>query len=554
MSTEVQTVDVEDELPPVVETKPVKNGKKPRSDDKDKDDESSDEPKAAKASTAMSPVLREIQQTEEKALRDWILGFGLAENAFKVVVSRRYPKMAFDKTTGREIKVNGHLETVYEFIDDEHLKSRHGGGTFTVQVHSKDAGGRWKYLKQRDIEIAGDPRTDNLPHTMADEKAAPAPSSAPPAESPTIIQRAFDTLEKQIDRAHQASAPPPPPQDLTAILDLMKATLAQRDAEIGELRRSLTELQQREPPKDEIKDKLLGSLIDGESGRITAIRTQHESEIRMMKESAVENERRLRDGFERDRTAIVQSHERELQSLKTSNEVTLSAIKTSFETQTKILEGQVKQLERQVDRLEAENKELRAKKEKGVIEMVKDMREIKEAFSDEEDEKEETTFDKIAGMIANPDTLRFAQGLITKTPPGAAPGVPVATPPRPVPRYKKQIVQMPDGTKMQLNEDGSLQGPVKKKPVVPGQVDIPEVPPEQVAMAVSFLEQAFGKQTPPDEVATSVRMMIPAETSHAIAAVGIDTFMNKVAKLPPTSPLATQKGRVWVREVAKLLT
>ena len=80
-------------------------------------------------------------------------------------------------------------------------------------------------------------------------------------------------------------------------------------------------------------------------------------------------------------------------------------------------------------------------------------------------------------------------------------------------------------------------------------------PPEskEVAMAVAYLENALGRGVKPEQVATSAAKLIPPATVQWIKEVGIDRFLQAVAAEKPSSPLVTQHGRTWIRQVAQLL-
>jgi hypothetical protein len=93
-------------------------------------------------------------------------------------------------------------------------------------------------------------------------------------------------------------------------------------------------------------------------------------------------------------------------------------------------------------------------------------------------------------------------------------------------------------------------------PAQPGQVEeqpIPAIAPATVKIAVEFLESAFRNGQDPAEVATSVRSMVPTDVLTAIKQLGIDGFLEKVARLDSTSPLANQAGRNWTRKLGKAL-
>ena len=134
----------------------------------------------------------------------------------------------------------------------------------------------------------------------------------------------------------------------------------------------------------------------------------------MVKENAVEDLKRARDAFERDRQDFRNAHERELALVKSSYETQLAtarssfetqlaAAKSSFETQQKLAEAENRRLDKDNSELRVEVKDLRAKKEKSVLEMAKEMKTIKEAFEGEDDGSGGGVGEKLAEAAMNPD-------------------------------------------------------------------------------------------------------------------------------------------------------
>jgi hypothetical protein len=76
---------------------------------------------------------------------------------------------------------------------------------------------------------------------------------------------------------------------------------------------------------------------------------------------------------------------------------------------------------------------------------------------------------------------------------------------------------------------------------------------DEVKLAVAFLEAAVPGGKKPDEVARSASALIPRHVMTYIRETGVDTFINAVASSKTGSPLSTQHGRTFVRDVAKFL-
>ena len=551
----MSTIEIqhEDDVPPValpepdkvngaVEAKP-KRGRPPKAEADSNGEERGERPLPT---DKLSKPLREVQLAEDVALADYIRSLGIHDTDARFVVHRLEPTFVTDPQ-GRRVKMDGFIRNYDEPVTEQKLQENHGGGKYKIKIMTKDKDGRYVFFKSRNIDLVGDPRIDDVPrNTAIIEPKGAAPAG--PGEPTSVVNRAMDVLERELGRANERAAAAPAVVSGVdpAAIEILKETLRRRDDELAQLRQEIVAMRNTPPPRDEIKDKLLGSLIDGESGRITALRATHESEIRQLKEQNVDLERRLRDGFDRDRAAMLASHEREFATMKASHELTLAMNKQSFETQVKVLEGQIRSLERDNTELRADIKELRAKKEKTIIEQVKELEVIKDALGLDE-KGESSVADKIVDAISNPETIQAVQHIIRGPGPAAPP--PVAAQPAPP---RRLIIKAPDGSMVAREPNGELR-PVKKR-VAPGEVEVPVVPPDQVERAMAMLTTAFGTGKDPTEVAQTLRMVnIPAEIRGAIETMGIDAFMAKVAKIPQGHPFTTQEGRNWVRKVAKAL-
>ncbi len=540
MESEITTTTEIETPPPIAVTEP--NGEGPKEIRPGKDDK---EGKPRGLTFATKPI-RDMQVKEDGDLAAWLEGLN-AENAdIRIELARVEPEQAVDPATGKMVKCNGHLKSYTRLIDEEFIQAKHGGGKYRLIVKKKDDKGRFQYFKAKDIEIGGDPRLDDVHRNMGPQIAQAAPPAA--GEDKSLVNKAFSVLETQLEQARNATAPDRSGIDpgLQMVIDTMRAQLSQRDHEMAELRKEIAAARNVKPEVDPIKDKLLSSMIDGNSGQIEALRLRTESEIRMLKEVAREDEKRLRDQADRDRAEMRQSHEREIAMLKSSHDNALAALRHSLEMQSKMQEREIRVLERDNTEMRGEVKTLREKKDKSIIEQVKDMQAIKEALGlDEDDDKDKGTMDKIMDVIANPGTMEFAKGLIGK------PAAPVAPPVQ----HKPQIV-LKDGRPHSLEANGTLR-PVRKKSEAgsapPGEPQMPEIDPAVLSSTVNFLERAYEGQKDPEVVAQSIKPTIPEAILVAIRDHGVDVFMSKVAKLPSTSPLSNQDGRNWVRKLGKAL-
>lgn len=556
MSTTETTIE---ETKPIEETPPPVNGeaKEPPRDAKPppkrKPDEGEDP--AVRGSAKLSRPLQELQTTEDQALADWIRSLGVGESDIKIAVARTHPETAVDPKTGRVMTVKGHLQNYSTFIDEEFIQQAHGGGKYQLTIKRKSPkGGGYDYVKGKTIDIAGDPRTDNLPRIVVEDKAQAAPAAST-AEPPSVVMKAMDIMRDELE-AQRSRPLTSPPQDTDALramfqsmIDSLGEQLQKRDAELAQMRQALIDARNVKPAEDPFREQMLRNLLDGDSQRVQQIRLSHETEIRTLKENQREEERRIRDAADRDKAYLLQAHERELATMKTSHEIALSAAKTSYEVNIKVLEQRNHMLDRELDQMRTELKELRAKKEKTLVEQVKDIQTIKEALDIDGDGKEQGLADKFADFITNPEAIHAVGSVIRG--PGAAPpqAAPAAAAQQPA-RKKREIVKS-NGQAFVRETDGSLV-PVKRRPVAETG-EIPQLPADQVQRAVGLLETAFRNGQDPNVVASSAKGLVSNEILQALLEIGPDVFMSKVANLQPGSPLANQEGRNWVRKVAKAL-
>jgi hypothetical protein len=533
----------------------------------------------------LSPTMTQIRNEEERSLKDWLDGLGQV-GAFKVQLRREQPKHV--RVNGRDVKTEGFLETYDHSIDEEFIQREHGGGTYAIRVTRRGPTGSFKYEPglHRTITIAGDPSLERLPSSTP---AGPTPVAAPAPEGLGFVKETFGVLKGEIERLHERSERKEPvvPRGIDPaiqlMLDQMRRDAERRDKEMAELRAELTQARNTKPPEDAFKDKLLGSMIDGESGRIATVRMTHESELRQVKDAALEEHKRRDDRHERDVATLRAGHERELAAMRAGYEREIAALRQTHEVtsatstqannlQVKILENDNKRLERELDSLRTEIKDLRSRKDKTIIEQVKDIETIKNAL--DLDSGDKTNFDKMLEVISSPAAAEFVNRVVgggkdAAAAPGAAqPAVPGRAAAGPT------LVQAGDGKKYWHVTDGKGGAhlvPAKKKPkVIPATVNpdgtvatpelvLPEVDPQRVTFVVDYLERAFAGRQDPEVVAQSGRTAVPEEiltwirTHDTDQVSGVDLFMAKVAKLPGTSPLLSQAGKNWLRKVGKAL-
>ena len=509
----------------------------------------------------MPKPMKAIRDSEATSLKEYLDSLGL-QGSVQVAVHRTEPR--FIRVSGQEVKIEGHLDTLDEFIDEGYLKERWGGGTYALTIKSRADTGSYQYAGHRTVKISGPPRWDGEP-----EVKQPAAPPANTGESPHLVKEVMGFLTKQLDQARKPDEIPPAVQ---VLLEQMRQDAARRDRELEQQRGELRAAQNKEPPVDPIKDKLLGSLLDGESGRITALREQHASELRQTKELHNAEIQRIearhdrtisdmRSSHEREIATIKQTYENQIAALNNSHQVSLGAAKATADIMAKTQEQAIKGLERELETARKERDSLRDKKDKPILEQLKELNDLKEAMG--AGEGDATTVDRV--MQALPAVAETVGGIVAQARGGGQAAVQAQQQANIVQHQQRgpRVVANPR-TGQRFIQEGNRLVPARKRPEVitneaGAPVEAPVVDPASLAMLVNQMEQAFRRDEEPRIVAQTGRTVVPADILEWIrqndteASSGLELFMQKVAKLASTSPLSSQAGRNWLRKVGKAL-
>lgn len=574
-----EAAEVDAETPPApAKADPVASGKK--ADKKLKRAEEALVADTRAPRTPPSPEMTKLRNAEDQTLRELIENFGQA-GSFRIGVKRRKPEEVRDPATGMLVTTAGHLTTLEEIIDEDWLLNKYGGGVYELTFRRRDARGSFVHAGSRTVTIAGSPNLVELPRSVTVPGAAgPAPA---PAESGKFVDKALDMMGKQLERAQDRADAPRGTGASDALLTMMQKQLDQSNARYERLDQQLRDLSNKppevKPPEDTAQSRMLDKLIDQDTARLTAARMQHDSEIRMLKESALAEDKRLRDVAERDKQMMQIAHERELTSLrmsfdstmtahKSSYDTQLQAAKSSYDTQMRMSDAENRKLTGDIAELRAEVKELRAKKDKSILEQAKELEAIKDAIGGDSEEK--STADKVMDMVTNPDVFGAVAGMFSRNKPAEA------APQQAAPK-QPQILMAPGGKRFTVGPDGQLY-PLKRikaapppggqgvapaaasgeetgeeAPPAPAPVPIPTVDPADLQKVIAFFESAYTGGQAPDVVAQRIRPYLTEEILTFTRDHGVDALLSKVARLPGSSPLAVQDGRNWIREVGKLL-
>jgi hypothetical protein len=547
-------VDADD---PVVFVAPLENADDAA--EKTQDARTVKRPAAPPQAEKASPVVQAIRNQEDLSLKEYLDSLG-SQGSYKVNITRELPRSI--RVNGKEISTEGHLDTVDCNADEEYIKREFGGGKYKLRIMKKNGKGSFLFEAHRTVTIAGDPNTDRLPNAQA----AAAPSLAQDNGGPTILKEVLGVMNTQLERAQAAQQPRGIDPAVQQMIEQMNRQSDQREKQMAALQARIDAMSNQKPEVDPLKDKMLNSLMDGNAGHVEALRIRQESEIRQLKESAHQDLARVQDRHDRDVSAMRASHELALASVKASydreiaamrhlQQVTEQATGASQGIQVTTLTRDIARLERDNTELRQEVRELREKKDKPLLEQMKDMNAIKEALGVDEG-GEKSGLDKLADLLTNPEAVATVAGIFQKKEAAPAPVQAIALKPRIVQSRttRDRFVQQPDGQLI----------PVKKIPKVVTQEDgsqlvLPDIPPEQVAIVIQYLERAFSAGQEPVIVAQSGKAILPADILSWIQGNdndhtnGVDLFLSKVAKLPSTSPLASVLGRNWVRKVGKAL-
>lgn len=578
MATEVvTTIEETHQLPPatvdVAETKAKKKDKAEKVEAKtdvkvETKTDPDDAPEATtKGTVKMSPEMTELRRGEDKTLKDLLESFGAATN-YKCRITRLWPE--FVRVGGNQISTKGFLEWVEgEPIDETWLQNRHGGGRYELHFKKRNEKGHWVFGGQITVPLAGTPNTDHLPGAGQPDSVPHVAGKDSNQENPSIVKDVITLMKDQVDKAEARAERAGKGGGVDdAMIAIFREQLSARDHELAQLRNTINDLMIRltKPPEatreEKLQERLLDKMIDQDTARLQAVRQQYESEIRTIKESHIADISRIRSELERDRANATASHERELSlvrqqydnvitTLKSSHEVQLQAAKSSFETQTKIMESENRKLDKELDRLQDEVKELRAKKDKTLLEQVKEINGLKDALGVDE-AAEQSTGEKIIEAVTNPEAIAAVSSLFQKGQAAAAAPAVAAAQAKP----KRQVVKDANGQKFIL-ENGQLR-PAKRPPppgTPPEVAALPPMDPGEVQRVVTYLESAVTNGADPVTVVQSFGAHVPDAVKTAIRDLGgVDQFLVKVAKLPSSSPLlANQAGRNWCKKLGKAL-
>ena len=493
-----------------------------------------------------------IQSDAEEALYDWLSNFG-AMGEMKVALHRRHPK----KYKG--VQVAGLIQNYEEPVSQEDVQSEHGGGKYQIVVQqkkpNKNGNPQWKYAGARTFEIAGPPRVDPLLHAEDeddDEAAPPTHGDGPVGQAMNMMARMAERAEDRAARAEGRGG---------GDIEMMRLMLAPLQAQVAELTTQLAAKDQQvislisKPADNTVQDRVLGLMESKEvahGNAIETIRANHDSEMRQLRDFNREEIRRREDRFMGELAARDAAHAREVETLRTATAQAMDSQRLGFEMRIDGLKETIKRLEREVSSKDTELTTLRAQKQQGPLEQIQNLVTLKQGMEalvpTGSDEPTKSGWERAAETIMNSP---LAEGVAARLA-GAAGGPPQEEMVQ-VRAPDGRIVQVPASYIAQMQAQRAAAAAQMEEAEGAQQEAGPQLDDADVARAVQFVEAAYRNGTDAETFARSARHMIPAGILAYLKQVGVDPFLNNVAKLEDGSPLATVQGRMYVRRVAKFL-
>ena len=527
-------------------------------------------------SAKLSP-LKEMKLQDEASLKTWLDQLG-ATQAIKTYVKRVEPKFF------QGVKCSGEVMVVDGSFDSDELREQHGGGTYTIAVHRINKKGEYEHFQTRRLEIVGDPNLDGLfAATASKQRPQQQPAGGGDAVATAALGMVKEIAASATARADRAERDRDRSPGIDhALLERMQSPLLKQIEELHKDRRALEErlnALMNKKPDAAFEQTLLREYQASENTRLEAIRTRHESEIRMLQEGHRQDTERLHASYRDQLQASERAHEREIdnlrrshdaltQSMKQGADVSTISLKTSLEAQIEAQKQNVLRLEREVTKQDQELAVLRAQKVKTPIEAMGELAQMKEHMEDlglvggDKEGGETSPWERVVGAVMqSPIAQSIGQRLAT------------AQPMNPQQQQQAQLQQalqqMPVGQPMTLppwaggytvvkQADGQIvrmQTPPRKRKKTAKQKRAAQLKldPKEVARIVGFIETAINNRTPPEAFAASARVMLTAPVMQALKLKGVDWFLRNVAQLSENSPLATQAGINWIRQVGRIL-
>lgn len=521
------------------------------------------EAKLATRPTANESLVRneeaEMDLADSRDMRAWLESIGSGQDV-NIRLVRKAPRV------WEGVPIEGGIETYPHFIDEDFIKERFGGGLYQLIVQARNAKGQMQYKASRQVKIAGIPKLDEFGAMTGigqgngnGSKAVNVPGGN------DLASQALAMTQKQLEQAQARADDRGNRNGLDN--ETIKTITAPLMLQIEALQSQLSDSNARvmvamttKPAGSEFQEKLLDKFMDGDNARIVALRTQFESEVRTLRESAKIDLDRVKDDGREALKAREDQHRRELDTIKTANTQVIENLKLGFDMRNEVAAAENRRLERELTKTEKELAELRGRKDRSLPEQAHELQKLHETLNktfgnnesgNEDDSKKPLALRALETVMDNPDGIGRLLGSMK--------GNVMAEPPAlPAPIQRRQLPPRPRRMAPQAAAAPAPRptviAPAPTGETVPAEAGVREPTHDEIGLAVTFLETAIASEQAPADFAETARHLIPAEIKAFISRVGIDGFLDAISpNLTDDSLLKTMKGRRYAREVASLL-
>lgn len=547
--------------------------------------------------------VRDMHNADDRSVRDWIDSLA-GDDEIKVTITRKKPTLG-----SRGENIAGVLETVEDKIDEDYIREQWGGGDFQLKVQTLRPDGTFKYFRARTVKLAGPAKMQGKVVQAVDE-ASPAVSVAASDESP-LAERAFGAMERaareaqeRADRAELAARAPAPGLDFTALQVLqapLVAQIASANATIADLQRQVIELVGRPAPRDDFRDRIMEQAVTGEGQRVETLRATYDARLEKLRDNFEDEKKRIEDRHQAEIRRLEAQHERELKMLEKQSDSSAKNADVAHSSRLEAQKETINRLERELTAAAAKIAALEAKKDKTIGEQAAELMKVKESLDElggggGDDDKDAPWYRQIIDGIGNSEAAMTWIGKLTGGAPAQQPpqlpppGVPYQTEPggpiyirdaqgqvrivdqamaeRMAARQRKrarrqasaraagaepgaasETAAAPAGEPSDADLEAALTDPA------PQQVTVKKPAKKDVDRAIEFAEAALRAGDSDEKVigfASAARNLMPGDILAYIQQVGPDAFITE-AKLPVGSPLATVRGRTFLKKVFKVL-
>lgn len=511
-------------------------------------------------SSASTVAKKALREEEDRDVKEWLETIA-SGGAIKVLLVRTAPRMH------KGVPTEGTVATYTEPVTEEEIQADHGGGTYQLKILRPNAQGIFKFFTSRVIRVPGYPNIVNLAGT----------EEASGGRVDPVVDRAMTTLERSAREDRERSTKLERERETMLrqnnsgfdpkVLEVMNAPFMEQirslQADRSAIDAKLTTLMTAKPDTT-FQERMLDKMTDESGKRLDALRTQFDSERRVLLEGHKSDLDRVHDSYAKQFSAMEKAHEREVGQLKLSYDGQLLMQKTSFETRIDGLNREIARLDKELTKAEAANVTLSAKKDKSFIDSAKELVSMKDTLEElglGGDDEKPGWMEK---LMDNPAAEKIAAGIASRLAGAEGPAQqdPMMQMIQSLPIGK--WFKLPTGQVVMRQADGQVvvAQQRRKKKRTPEQAakvekakktEAANLDPTEVKAAIGFIETAIRNGTEPNEFAQSIATMVPAGIRKLLKQKGVDYFLNEVADIDEGSPLYTQNGRNFMRSVARAL-